>query len=164
VPDVKVKGLAELERALSQLPDKLERNVVRSALRMGAKQIEAEAKRLVPVKSGELRDSIRVSVRLIKGKPVATIKAGGRGKGGAFYAQMVEFGTSAHFIKASSAKSLFIAGLMRDGVNHPGATSKPFMRPALDSAAAQAVKAFAEQIRKRLTKAGVNVPDADAEG
>jgi HK97 gp10 family phage protein len=160
--DVKIKGLAELEKALAELPDKIERNILRSALRTGAKVIEAEAKTQVPVRTGRLRDSIRVSVRLRGGKPVATITAGGRKKGQAWYAHLVEFGAKAHFIKPKKAKSLLIAGLLRDGVDHPGATKHPFMRPALDAAGAAAVRAFGEQVRRRLTKQGINTPELQA--
>lgn len=161
--DVKIRGMAELDKALRELPNKMQRNIVRSALRAGAKVIEAEAKAQVPVKSGRLRDSIRASVRLQRGVPVATIKAGGSGKGGAFYAHMVEFGTAAHFIKPKKAKSLFIAGLLRDGVDHPGAKKTPFMRTALDTAAQAAILAFGEQVRKRLAKQGLDTPDLEVD-
>jgi HK97 gp10 family phage protein len=161
--ETKITGLAALEKALSELPDKLQRNVVRSALRQGAKVIETAAKANVPVKSGKLRDSIRASVRLRRGMPVATIKAGGSGKGGAYYAHMVEFGTAAHFIKPKKAKSLFFAGLLRDGVDHPGAKKHPFMRTALDTAANAAIQAFADQMRARLSKQGLDTPDISVE-
>ncbi len=159
-----IKGLAALDKLLKELPQKLERNIIRSALRAGAKVIEDEAKQQLEghTRTGQLLDSIRASVRLRKGVPVATIKAGGRGnksQRGAFYAHMVEFGTAAHFIKPKSAKSLFIAGVMRNGVDHPGAQPVPFMRTAMDVAATAAVQAFGEQLKKRLTKQGLDTAD-----
>jgi len=65
------------------------------------------ARRLVPVQTGKLRDSIRVT--RLRGDPKLNIRvyAGSREKGGAFYAHMVEYGT----VK------------MR---------AKPFLRPALN--------------------------------
>lgn len=164
--DVKVKGFAELQKALDELPDKIERNIVRAALRAAAKVTEAEAKRLVPVRSGKLRDSIRVSTRLVKGKPKATITAGGNKRGAPFYAHLVEFGAKAHFIKPKRAKSLFIAGVLRDGVDHPGARKHPFMRPALDASAQAAVLAFGQAVKARLNKQGIETPDVaiDDEG
>lgn len=158
--DVKIRGMAELGKLLDELPAKIERNIVRSALRAGAKVIQAEARQNVPVRTGALRDSIRVSVRLVAGKPLATIKAGGKT---AAHAHFVEFGTAAHFIAAKDAKSLFIAGLLRDGADHPGARMQPFMRPALDGAAQAAVMAFGQQIKKRLTKQGLDTADIDLE-
>lgn len=161
--EFQVKGMEQLGKLLQELPDKLQRNIVRSALRQAAGVIEAEAKRQAPVHSGRLRDSIRASVRLRRGSPVATVKAGGTGKGGAWYAHLVEFGTSAHYIKPKKAKSLFVAGVLREGVQHPGARKRPFMRPAMDQAAQAALKAFAEQVRKRLTKQGLDAPDVTVE-
>lgn len=151
--EVKVEGLAELHRLLQDLPAKLEANVLRGGMRAGAKVIEAEAKRIVPVgtgpQAGELRDSVRVSVRSIKGKVQATIKAGGKK---AWYARLVEFGTAAHLIRPKNRKSLFFAAIAREEVHHPGAKKKPFMRPALDSKAPQAVQTLADYIRARLPK------------
>jgi HK97 gp10 family phage protein len=153
------RGLADLERTLDELPVKIERNIVRGALRAGGQVFQAEAQRRVPVRSGRLRDSIRVSVRIRRGLPMATIRAGGRGKGSAWYAHLVEFGTAQHFIKPRDRKSLLIAGLLREVVDHPGAKKSPFMRPALDAAAAPAVRAFATYAARRLTKTGINTPD-----
>ncbi len=163
MPDVSLKGFAELEKALSQLPEKIERNIVRSALRMAAKVVEAEAKRQVPVRSGRLRDSIRTSVKLQKGRPVATVKVGGKEKGQPFYAHLVEFGTAAHVIKAAPGKALAIGTGTLKSVDHPGATAKPFMRPAFDAATAAAVQAFGEQVKRRLTKQGIETPDIGVE-
>lgn len=157
--DVRIDGLAALEKALAELPEKLQRNVVRGGLRAGAKVIEQRAKDAVPVRSGKLRDSIRVSVRVKRGVPEATIRAGGRDKGGAFYAHWVEFGTGAHLIKPKARKSLVVASILRETVDHPGATAHPFMRPAMDAGAQEAVLAFGEYVRKRLTKQGIDTPE-----
>lgn len=174
---VHVHGLAELQKAMDEFPAKIEQNIMRGALRAGANVIAEEARRLVPVQSGQLRESIRVSVRpLPGGRIVATVKAGDRFKvykGGValkgapyrtkrssggydyhapFYAHFVEFGTARHWIKPKNRKSLFIAGLLREIVDHPGARPRPFMRPALDAKARAAVEAMAEYIRKRLPR------------
>lgn len=159
--ETKVNGLAELDKALAELAGKLQRNVVRGALRAGAKQIEAEAKRHVPVKHGDLRASIRVSVRLRRGVPQATISAGNKK---AWYARLVEYGTLSHVIKAKQTKGLFFGGINRAAVNHPGANKHPFMRPALDAASAKAIEAYAAYIRKRLAKQGIDVPAPADEG
>lgn len=174
--EVRVDGLEDLKRALGQFPANVERNIMRGALRAGATEIADEARRLVPVDTGQLKESIRVSVRPMPGgRIVATVKAGGRFKvyksgkavkgapyrarrpsGGTdyfapFYAHFVEFGTSRHWIKPKNRQSLFLAGLLREAVDHPGAKAKPFMRPAFDRKARAAVEAMAEYIRKRLS-------------
>lgn len=154
-----VKGLAELNRVLNQLPVKVERKLLRGGLRAAAKVIEAEAKRRVPVRTGLLRDSIRVSTGAKRGgKVYAHIKAGGRKKGQAFYAHMVEFGTARHVILAGggtkAGKALAIAGrILGAKVDHPGARPRPFMRPALDTQAQKSVEEMAEYLRKRIAEA-----------
>lgn len=149
VSELHVSGLSELDRLLKELPAKIEGNIMRGAVRAGAKVMEARAKELVPVDDGDLRDSIKVSTKSKRGRVSATVRAGGKK---AFYAHMVEFGTARHFIKPRKRKSLFFAGLAREVVDHPGASPKPFMRPALDSGQAEAVNAAADYIRKRLAK------------
>jgi HK97 gp10 family phage protein len=138
---------------------------MRGALRAGAKVIEAEAKANVPVKSGVLRDSIRVSARL-KGRTVtASIKAGGKTKSGdAFYAKFVEFGTAAHAIKGRNGGWLSFGGLFAKSIQHPGMQAKPFMRPALDAKASDAVVAVGNYIKKRLTKQGLNTQGIEVTG
>lgn len=62
-------------------------------LETAASLVAARARMLVPVKSGKLRETVRV-VRLT-GDPKLNVRvyAGNRIKGGAFYAHMVEYGT-----------------------------------------------------------------------
>lgn len=151
--DIEIKGAAELQRALKELPVKLERVVLRGALRAGAVEIQREAKALAPVESGRLRDSIRISGGAKRGGYVySQVKVGGNKKGDAFYAHMVEFGTKPHEIKPKSAPSLFLAGLLRSTVKHPGARAKPFMRPAFDNKVEDATKAVGKYIAERLAK------------
>lgn len=163
MPDLEAKftGLKQLDEALQSLPDKLQRNVLRAALRAGGKPIADEAKRLVPVDSGRLQKSIKVTSRLVQGTPTAKVSVGGRKKGQPFYAHLIEFGTAAHAIMArEGTKSLFINGVaVGKYVEHPGAKAKPFMRPAMDSQARTAVERFSEVVRSRLTKQGIEIPD-----
>lgn len=148
--EIRVTGLAQLQALLDELPARIEGNVVRGGLRAAANVVQAEAKRLAPVgKTGALRDSIRVSLRSKHGRISATVKAG---NAKAFYAHMVEFGTARHWIKPKNRKSLFVAGLLREAVDHPGAKKKPFMRPAIDGKADQAIEAMANYLRERIPK------------
>jgi HK97 gp10 family phage protein len=144
-----IKGGAELDKLLQELPVKLERNILRGALRAGAVPIRDAAKAGVPVKSGALRDSIRISTGARGGKVTARIIAGNLK---AFYAHLVEFGTAPHEERPQNGRSLFFAGLARTVVHHPGASPKPFMTPALDTRAAEAVNTSAEYLRARLDK------------
>lgn len=156
--EIEVKGLAELGSLLDGFSAKIERNVVSGALRAGAKIIEAEAKRLCPLavgnlpkghEPGELRDSIHVSMRTRRGVVTATIKAGSKK---AYYAHMVEFGTALHFIKPKNRKSLFVAGLFKEVIDHPGAKRHPFMRPAIDGKKDEALQAIVDYMTTRIEK------------
>lgn len=154
-----IKGATELERTLAQLPVKLERSILRGAVRAAANVIKPIAVSKAPIRKGKLRGSIRVSTRAKGSTVTAIISAGDRKKGGVFYAHMVEGGTKPHLIKAGKSKSLSIGGgrsvnvRYPSKVNHPGAKPSPFMGPALDQGADEAVKAVGDYIRRRIEKA-----------
>ena len=165
-----VQGLADLQRALDTLPEKLQNNVMRGALRAGQRVIKDRAQQIAPIgvpstesirlygaHEGSLRESLRINARISNDTIIATLKAGNKV---AFYAHMVEGGAKAHWIRPQHGKSLFIAGLMRTAVFHPGARKNPFMKIALDSQAQAAVERVGEYIRGRLTKQGIEIPDS----
>ena len=155
-----VTGLSELQAFLDQLPAKVEQNIMRAALRQGANVVKAEAMANVPVKSGLLKAGLKVSTKSRRGVVTANVKATGKH---AYLARWIEYGTAAHFIKPKNARSLFWAGLMRDGVDHPGSAPKPFLRPALESQAQAALLAVGEAIKKRLTRQGLDASGVDLE-
>lgn len=148
-------GGRELDAFLQQLPVKVERNIMRAALRAGANEFKAAAKSGVPVDDGDLRASIRVTTRSKNGTVYASLKAGGKK---APHWHWVEFGTAAHKIRAKPQHALSFGGVTVREVEHPGAKPHPFMRPAFDAAATAAIAAAAAKIRQRLTMEGINVP------
>lgn len=159
-----ITGLDELYRSLQDLPVKIERNVMRGALRAGIGRYRDLARARVPEDSGDLKSSIRIrfarrSERFgwVRGYLVAGNKK-------AFYAHMIEFGTASHYegigttvggpyrIVARLAGSLFLGGIFRSQVTHPGIKPQPFMRPALDQGTDEAIRAAADYVRERLPK------------
>jgi HK97 gp10 family phage protein len=151
--NVHIKGGAELNKFLQQLPVKIEQSVLRGALRAGANVVMAEAKANVPVESGQLRDGLKVSTSSRRGRVTAKVKATGKH---AHIAPWLEYGTAAHKITAKG-KGMFFGGLFVKGVQHPGSRPKPFMRPALDGRAQDAVSAAARYMKQRLaTKHGLD--------
>lgn len=133
-----VTGLDDLLKKLDRLPENLEKNVLRGAIRASAAPIVKDAKTRVPVLqdrddrriAGALRRSIRArSVQMKNGRLTGGVTAGGsdksRGKGDTFYARFVEFGT---------AKM----------------QARPFLRPAIDHQTGNATEAFGSYIRDRL--------------
>lgn len=179
--EIHVTGLIELQKFLDTLPAKLEANVMRGALKAGANVIKTQAKANAPVGPpsaenrrlyggymGALRDSIRVSTRTLRtqGIVMARVIAGGKNrKTGAdvFYAHMIEFtGARPHTITRKGSGFLYLFGIFRKSVQHPGFQAKPFLRPALDRQAQNAVIAAAEYMKKRLaTKEGLNTADIE---
>jgi len=156
VADQHVTGLKELNALLQSLPVKMEVNIMRAAMRQGAKVIADQARANVPVAApsdrnreryggyaGALRDSIRVGGRSRRGRVTAYIRAGGtKTKGGAdvFYASWVEYGTKPH---ANGRRGF-----------HPGARPHPFLRPAADTAQADALVAIGKWVYRRLETRG----------
>lgn len=136
--EFKIEGALEMERLLKQLGPEVASRVGDQAVRAAAKPIVEEAKRLVPVDTGRLRDSITVvTERKRKGdnERVALI---GFEKPVSRRAHLTEFGTK-------------------------HAAARPFMRPALDSKVGEALgemgKVLARGIdreAKKLAKPGAS--------
>ena len=165
--DVNVTGLSELQAFLDALPAKMEANIMRSALRAGAvliaKQAKANLEENGNIRTGRLRDSIRVSTKLKNGQATASAKIGDKK---AWYWKFIEYsGARAHSITAKNGGVLVFAGGRYRSVQHPGMTAKPFLRPALYAAGQSelVIEAVANQIKKRLTKQGLDVSDVDIE-
>lgn len=179
---VEIKGLKELDAVLKSLPEKIEQNVMRGAIRAGQNvMLNAVREKLRSngsVRSGDLINSLRIRFdRKAKKRGWINSKVI-IGNADAYYAHMVEFGTAAHFISIKEdAKpnkqtrrgerkygyrtinnmvkrgSLVIGKhFVGQSVSHPGARAKPFMRPAFDESQQAAIEAFAEYVRKRLPK------------
>lgn len=170
--DTKFTGLQELSTFLEQLPDKLEKNVIRGGLRKGMKLPQAEARAklesLGSVKTGLLAKGLSIRTKATK-QGMVTVRLVSLGPHG-YIAKWLEYGTAPHEILAAKnaegkfAKGLAFSGLVRDVVHHPGiAPNKfPFMRVALDKEANQMVVTAAEYIKNRIeTKGGLDMPDLE---
>ena len=161
---------------------------MRGALRSGANVLKDEAKANVPVASGALRDGLKVSTRSKGGTVKAILRATGIH---GYIAMWVEFGTRPHLIKVqesekpinvrlSDKRGVLVRASMTTinrnvlkigntfvgpTVSHPGSNPRPFMRPALDARAQDAVIASAEYMKKRLSdKYGLDTSDVIIEG
>ena len=162
-----VKGLADLQKFLDELPAKLERNVMRGALRAGATQEllpEAQANLLSAgaVKTGELIAGLKVKTGARGGRVTASVVATGKH---AYIARFLEYGVKSHLIAAKNKKELFFAGSFIKSVRHPGIRAKGYMRRALDGRAQQAVIAAGNYIKNRLaTKQGLDTSAVLIEG
>jgi HK97 gp10 family phage protein len=136
----RVEGIDALLRTFQRLTNSVPEAVQQQALEEGAEIIAREARRLVPVGSGNLRDSIVVSGRALGGafKMDNSIEGGGvtvyvgprTGGGGpdGFYGHMVEFGT----------------------INM---AAHPFMRPAIDNTRAEVQRRIGDELWAPIEKA-----------
>lgn len=150
-----VLGTRELADFMETLPGKIQKNAQRTALRAGAKVVLDEVKQRIPVASGELLASARITSRAKGADVSASVKVG---NAKAWYAHLVEFGTRPHKISAPPGSALNVNGTVTRSVDHPGIQGRPFMRPAADVSFVPAIEAYKVALRKRLTKQGLNTP------
>lgn len=125
-----VKGLEDLISKLNSLPEKLEKKVLRAAIRKGANIIRDKARAYVPVDTGELRKSITVSgAKYRKGTIALSIKPRKNKKRGisVFYGKFIEYGTSKM-------------------------AAKPFMRPAYDEAEKEVLDVVINDIKSKVNE------------
>lgn len=99
-------------RVVDWAPERITAEIEKKAmdrLEKAAEYVADASRSRVPIDTGRLKDTIRVT--RLKGDPKLDIRvyAGSRDKGGAFYAHMIEYGT----VKMKA---------------------KPFLRPALNQA------------------------------
>ena len=157
--EFEIAGLADLQKQLDTLPVNIEKKLMRGALRAGQKLVLDRAKQGIHNVSGDLAASLRISTSVRAGTVKATVKVGNKK---AWYARFVEFGTAAHLITPKNGQALSFGGKEYASLSHPGAKKKPFMRPALDSAAvpeSDVFKAVANYLQGRITKELDKLPD-----
>ena len=170
-----VRGKADLQRFLAQLPAELESKVLRGAARAGGKVILDEAKdRSI---SEDVDQALELRTKVETGR--ITVKVTVRKGWGRSIANWLEYGTDAHFItiaedqrrgmsvgriNATTKRSMIIGGrFVGDTGFHPGARPHPFLRPALDIKGAEAIAAAQRYINARVTPSGI-VASAEPEG
>lgn len=179
-----VKGLAELDRVLSAMPGNLRKNAYAAGLRAGAAVLRDEARARAPKEDGKLAKAIgSSSVRTNDDGTLSIQVRADPKKQHAYLALFAEYGVARHLIARTGAKEGRVAvrkakegtgtaqaGVMKIGpdfvsgiIEHPGHAAHPFMRPALDAKAGEAIAAFALRVRAYLEgKTGFALPMDDA--
>ncbi|WCP71556.1 HK97-gp10 family putative phage morphogenesis protein [Sphingomonas hankookensis] len=121
---ISAKGFPELERKLARIFKAFTADTVQAALTAGAEEIAQEARRLAPVATGALRDSIQVMssredmqsyVKSRAGERIVYIgSVGSDPDGDVYYARYIEYGTArtaAHpFLRPALAAKGDVAG------------------------------------------------------
>lgn len=162
--ELKIDGLADVQRRLNGVSDRLVKNVLRTSLRQAANVVRAQARANFNTAagpngiSGALKASIRVTAR--RGTPTRvtySVVAGDMttaqqkkfGTDAAYYALWVEKG---HINRA--AGNALRGGRRAKAEARAASTSNtpahPFMRPAIESKAQEAIDVLVEAVRERL--------------
>ncbi len=153
--DFIIEGMREVALNLERFPAKLQKKALGAALRKGGRVIRDLARGSVPVQTGRLRRSIRVSIKRRGTWVTARVTAGrNRKKGDPFYAIMVEKGTAPHEIAPKGAKALGFAGQFVERIEHLGARAQPYLGPALEAGAQAALEAVRETLAAEIEKLG----------
>lgn len=149
-----VKGFPALDRVLQDFTPKMERNVLRGAVRAAARLIQKQAQANIHSVSGETARSVKVGSRVSGGDVVAYVRVK------SYKGVWLEYGTRPHRIRAKNGEALAFGGRVVVAVDHPGARARAFLRPALDSQARAGVIAAGEYIKRRLaTQHGIDTSD-----
>lgn len=147
----KVERLEQLRRKIKALSSAPMRSRIKQAIAEAADEIADAQRRLVPVRTGALRASIKVTFGARPAQSSAGLGAGGAAAGdpdltawitagggrSGWYARFVEFGTRPH-----------TAGGKFKGARHPGARAQPFFYPAYRSLRRRAKSKISRAIGK----------------
>lgn len=178
---ITMKGMKELDEFLSVFPVKLQKNAIRSSLTAAAKPVRDEARARAERKTGKLARSIKTSSPKINPDGTISVKVKLQGEH-SYLGWFQEYGVAPHFIRAGdsgksprlltkAAKRGDVTGDVATGhlkigeniisgeVFHPGRAARPFLRPALDTRAKDAVQAFGDRLASYLkNKTGFSAP------
>lgn len=146
----KVEGAEGVLKALDGVEKKLRKKLIRKAVAAAGKVILSRAKQLVFTKSKTLKKSLGRKVKVYS-SGVAVVVVGPRvgfkkevvrdGRtvlaNPVKYAHLVELGTRPHRYKTRAGR-------------HPGATAKPFLRPAVEGIQATIRKVMSREIEQGL--------------
>lgn len=134
MPDVSIVGIPELQANLKSLPDRIQKKVLRPALREAGNTILKRVKQQVPRKSGALAKSLKLRTvkqkRGTKNVVFQVITGAALFTGKTYYGGFLELGTAKiqarHFIAQAfqtSASSANAAAVLRlkEGIEREGA-------------------------------------------
>lgn len=133
----KIEGLAELERKMKLLPEKVARNALRAGVNAGAQVIKKEAKRLAPVDTGNLAKRAIYVTR--------SRREGSRTK------EVYKVGVRVGEKEAEKNRDAYYWFMLEYGTEKMAA--QPFMRPAFENKKLEAIEAMRKKLAQRIDKA-----------
>jgi HK97 gp10 family phage protein len=139
-----ISGDKEIQRMFAGLTKAVQNKILRPAFRKGAKIVQADAKRIAPVKSGLLKSSIKVRrIKSLKRGEVGFNVITGKGdfKGETYYAAFLELGHKLGKRPSKGEKE-------SNGDNRKEVSPKPFLRPAMENNRERVIAFIKAEIRK----------------
>lgn len=114
INSVKTEGFDEARKKMKNLPLKVQKNILRSAIRAGAQHLTKRIRAAVPKQSGDLRKSIKKKDRKPRGYEIQADVVSSL-----FYSRFVEYGTAKmsagkHWRTTFSAEKTGIIRAIRD--------------------------------------------------
>jgi HK97 gp10 family phage protein len=156
---LKVEGLAELKKALEQLPKATARNVQQRVLLKRAQPVVQAAKAKAPVRTGMLRDSIHATTKRPRGRRTASARAfaSTRGAGGSVAeAKAAAKGAGGSLVEVFIGPGrLAQASLQEFGTRHH--PPHPYMRPAWDAEQRRVLDGIADDMWAEISKASARL-------
>lgn len=128
--NTEIKGLKDLIKNLNDLPVKLEKKVIRAAVRKGANVVRDKARELVDKDTHNLQKSIITTGVKVSGK--------------------IAFRVSLKQRKTKNAKDPYYGRFKEFGTSKMPA--HPFMRPALDTSEGEVLDTVVNDIKSNLDK------------
>lgn len=146
------KSLRNMLNTIDRLPAELRRSAERAVLRAGAKPVLAAVKSRVPVKSGLMKTSIGISVRVggRAGKEYGEAQIGARNGVKYRYKNGNKTGRRAKHKKGRAIATEEVAWYQEMGTSKMPAN--PFIRPGVEAAQGAAFAAMAAGFDSHLTK------------
>jgi HK97 gp10 family phage protein len=159
-------GMKELMSALEQLPTvAMQKGAIRNALKDAGQPVVSDAKTNVPVDSGHLRDSIKVSQSLKKtqrkgryDRSSVTVYVGSSSP----LAHLIEFGTTQRVLKEPRIVTI---GGRTVQITHTGQISpRPFLRQAWDAKKNEVLKRLGDALWRQIAKSARRLAKKAARG
>ncbi len=148
---LQVTGIKEFEKSMRSLAEKYQKTVIRQSLQAATKPVVKAAKARVPNESGTLKKALGGNTKAI-GKREKTAK-GFRFKGtGQFIALVGARKQVVGIHKGKKRWPVKYLHLVEQGVPALNIPARPFLRPAMSSAASASLAAFGAKFGPALDK------------
>lgn len=144
---VKITGLSEIQKKLEQMPEKVAKRAIRSALKRAAGIVRQKIVDMAPRKTGFLSGHFDIKIRQFRGFLAAVAHIGPNSK--IYYPPNPRAGKRGG--KRKSMPVIAVAQFHEFGTSRMPA--HPFMRPAFTATREQMIEAISEELRKAVEEA-----------